>query len=245
MDRRKRVVLGLVIPLLLALLAYVVLLYQRVDYAVLWPGLANGTTVVVPGIAATSWGYYAGFGRITLDVSSWAMPAVYVATLNFYTYASLFNMSDVSNPVDTGYGVYYPCGHFGLVVYNNVVIPVEVGQFQGVYIYVPTDAQKVPAECYSQWPVGSNPILTFDGTPHVNMLGSVYARAYTYDPSQGLVPMWYKLYNLQDGASPWYSGAVYGSYGNTNVDGVWYLQMVAVYVTDITADVVLTASTAP
>jgi len=241
---RRRLLLGLVFPLILALTAYVVLHYTRVVYAVFWPGLANGTTITLSGIDYASWGYYMGFGRMTLSVSPPDEAFVYVKTLNFYTFASAFNLSAIGTPVDTGFGIYYPCGHYGLIVYSGVVIPVEVSTYQGLYVYMPTDALQIPLQCYSQWPVDSKPILTFDGTSHICIWDTVYAKAYTYDPSQGLVPTLYNLYSLS-GAQLWWSPKIiYGSHGITNVDGVWFLQMVAVYVTNIYTDVTLTATAA-
>jgi len=242
-HRRRRLLLGLVIPLLLALTAYVVIHYAKAVYAVLWPGLANGTTVTVSGLGTTSWGYYMGFGKMRLDVSTAGSVTVYVMPLSLYTFVASFNLSNVGSPVDTGYGVYYPCGPYGLIRYWTGVVPVEVSMYQGLYVYVPTDAQKIPPQCYSQWAgdISSYPILTFDGTPHMNVLNEVYVKAYTYDPAQGLVPISRKLYNLH-AAWYWSPGAAYGSYGNTFVDGVWYLQLVAVYVTNISTDVTLTAT---
>jgi len=243
LRRRRRLLLGLVIPLLLALTAYVVLKYERPVYAIMWPGLANGTTVKVYGLGTTSWGYYMGFGKMTLDVSTNDWVYVYVKPLNYYTFASRFNLSGLGTLIDTGYGMYFPCGRYGLIVHNDVVIPVKVSTYVDLYVYVPTDAEDVPLACYSQWSsaLDSKTILTFGNAPHSLIYGSVYAKAYTYDPASGLVPTLFKLYDIAD-AWYWYPYLPYGSYGKTYIDGVWYLQMVAVYITDIDADVVLTAT---
>jgi len=240
---RRRLLLGLIIPLLLALTGVVVIQYVRVVYAVLWPGVANGTTVTVSGVGSTSWGYYMGFGKMTLSVTtSGGSVSVYVAPVNLYTFASTYNLSALGTSVNTGYGTYYPCGRYGLIIYGGVVIPVEVSTYQGLYVYLPTNAKKLPLTCYSQWSsaVGTNPILTFDGSQHMNVAGTVYVNAYTYSATSGLVPTTYRLYTMSS-ATQWSPTAAYGSYGKTNIDGVWYLQMVAVYVSGIASDVTLTA----
>jgi len=240
MNRRRRVALAVLFPLVLALMAYIVIQYVQVVYAVLWPGLANGTTISLRGIGSTVWGYYAGFGKMVIDVSPPSMP-VYVAVLPYYTLASASNLSDINTATSTDHGTYYPCGPYGLIVSGGVVIPVAVQRYQGVYVYVPTDARNVPTSCYSNWynSIAGLPILTFDGTPHVNIAGTVYVKAYYYDPSTGLISSTYPLYSMSQ-TVPRTSGTAYGDYGDTNVDGVWYLQMVAVYVTKIRGQAIIT-----
>lgn len=76
----------------------------------------------------------------------------------------------------------------------------------------------------------------------MNVDGSIYVSGYVYDPIiDNLVPTTYKLYDLSQ-AAKWTPGMAYGSYGDTNADGVWYLQMVAVYVSNIKTDLKLTAT---
>jgi len=230
----------LIIPMLLALTVYIVITAQQIAYAVLWPGLTNGSTYTINTLTTATWGYYAGFGKMTISFSGGAVSNVYVAELPIYTFASQGNLSLASGPIPTSHGTYLPCGRFGLIVRNDVVIPVAVQVYSGIYTYVPTNALNVPLSCYQQWAsqIGTRSILTFDGTWHTIVGNAVYVKAYKYS-SNTLVQTGYLLYTLSQ-AKPYTAGTPYGTYGNTNVTGVWYLQMVNLYVGNVQGTVTIT-----
>jgi len=239
-SRKKKLAALIAIPIVLALTAYIIIEAQQVIYAVLWPGLTSGSKYTISSAKSASWAYYAGFGKLSISFSGGTVSNVYVAILPIYTLASQGNLSDISDPTVTDHGTYYPCGPYGLIVYSTYVVPVNVQLYSDIYVYVPIDATKVPMACYQTWAsqLTGKYILTFDGTKHTISKDKIYAKAYTYS-NNALTSTSVLLYSTTS-ATPYDSSKVYGDYGDTNADGVWYFQMVSLYVGKFSGTVTIT-----
>jgi len=231
-SKRRLITALLVAPIVLALTAYIIIQTQQVTYAVLWPGLTSGSTYTIKSTKSASWAYYAGFGKMTISFSGGTVSNVYVAVLPIYTLASQGNLSLVPEPTATSHGTYLPCGRYGLIAHGSVVIPVSVQMYDEIYVYVPIDATVVPMSCYQTWSsyVSGKYILTFDGTRHTISGSNIYVKAYRYNPStNSLASTSYLLYSTSS-AVAYNPNAVYGDYGDTDTDGVWYFALVSLYV---------------
>jgi len=226
--------------------------------AVILPGLApTGTTTVTldlgSGFSTTSWGYYLGMGRLTVshNASSDTVFRVYPDSF-MYTFA----LASYSTPSDyqrivTDKGVLYLCkeGPYGIAYSPNRQMAF-VGKFEyvgGLYVLVPGIANDTLKDCMIYVAQSENfwgiSFLWVNGTSFWVPQGSttVYTRAYYFTSQYPPYPIGVSsvpLFNIANAQSlPPNTEQQYGGFEATNVNGVYRLYAVYVFVDRISGPI--------